>query len=152
MNDPSEIHSIRERILQTLCARLAMPAAALGATVWRSPVVAITRSECPALVLFAESETVLEHASERVTRELNVRITALSRAVPPELPETQSDELLCAAHTVLMQDVNLGALALGLREIETEWDVEDADAVACAIAARYRITYRTQVHDLSLQG
>ena len=42
-----------------------------------------------------------------------------------------------------MADVNLGGLALGIREQECEWEVEDADAVAAAIPARYRITYRT---------
>jgi hypothetical protein len=51
-----------------------------------------------------------------------------------------------------MADVNLGGLALGIRELECEWDVEDADAVAAAIPARYRITYRTLASDLSISG
>jgi hypothetical protein len=32
-----------------------------------------------------------------------------------------------------MSDLNLGGLALGIREQECEWEVEDADAVAAAI-------------------
>ena len=56
------------------------------------------------------------------------------------------------AHAALMADGTLGGLALGIREQECEWEVEDADAVAAAIPARYRITYRTRAHDLSTPG
>lgn len=144
--------SIRERILQTLVTRLTPVASSQGATVWRTPSVAITREQCPALVVFAESESIADRANECVTRELTVRISALARAVPPLVAEALADELLCAAHAALMADVNLDGLSLGLREVECEWDVEDADALACSIPARYRITYRTLVGDLSTLG
>lgn len=144
--------SIRERILQTIVTVLTPVASSLGATVWRTPSVAITRDQCPALVVFAEGELISLRANVCVTRELTVRITAVARAVPPTVPETRADELLCAAHLALMQDANLGGLALGVREIECDWEVEDADAVACAMPARYQVTYRTLVRDLSIQG
>ncbi len=146
------VHSIREQILQTLVARLTPVAAAQGATVWRSPTVAITREQCPALVVFPESESLSDRANDRVTRELTVRVVALARAVPPQVAETMADALLCAAHTVLMLDVNLGGLTLGLKETESEWDIEDADAVACSVSTHYQITYRTLLADLSIQG
>ncbi|MGC5859821.1 hypothetical protein SNK21_25770, partial [Ralstonia pseudosolanacearum] len=57
--------------------------------------------------------------------------------------------LLTAAHTALMANANFGGLALGIHELDCEWDVEDADAVAAAIPARYRITYRTLAADLA---
>jgi hypothetical protein len=60
--------------------------------------------------------------------------------------------LLTAAHTALLADGTLGGLALGIREQECEWEVEDADAVAVALPARYRITYRTLANDISIQG
>lgn len=146
------MQSIRERILQTLAARLSPVAASHGASVWRTPTVAITREQCPALVLLPESESIGERANDRVTRELTLRITALARAVPPDLAETQADTLLCAAHAALMADANLDALALGVREIESEWEVDDADAVAASTSARYQITYRTLASDLSIQA
>jgi len=145
-------NSIRERILQTLVARLNPVATDQAATVWRTPSVAITRDQCPALVVFPESESMAERANDRVTRELTVRITALARAVPPVIPETQADALLCAAHAALMSDVNLGGLALGFREVESEWEVDDADGIACSTSARYQITYRTLVADISIQA
>ena len=145
-------HSIREQILLALLAVVRPHAQSLGATLHRSPTVAIGREQCPALVVFPESESITERANDRVTRELTVRVVALARAVPPAIPETEADRLLTAAHAALMADGTLGGLALGIREQECDWEVEDADAVAAAIPARYRITYRTRAHDLSTQG
>ena len=145
-------YSIREQILLAALEVLRPAVEGLGATLHRSPTVAVTREQCPALVVFPESEAITERANDRVTRELTVRVVALARAVLPDTPETQADALLTAAHAALMANGNLGGLALGIREQETEWEVEDADAVAVAIPARYRITYRTFAADLSIQG
>ena len=60
--------------------------------------------------------------------------------------------LLTAVHAALFADGTFGGLALGIREQESEWEVEDADAVAVALPARYRITYRTLANDLSTLG
>ena len=56
------------------------------------------------------------------------------------------------AHAPMMTGATRGGLARGSRERDCEWEVEDADAVAAAIPARYRITYRTLANDLSQQG
>ena len=145
-------HSIREQILLAVLAAVRPHAQSFGATLHRSPTVAISREQCPALVVFPESESITERANDRVTRELTVRVVALARAVPPAIPESEADRLLTAAHAALMADGTLGGLALGIREQECDWEVEDADAVAAAIPARYRITYRTRAHDLSTPG
>lgn len=144
--------SIREQILLAAFAAVRGPALALGATAHRSPTVAISREQSPALVMFAESESISERANDRVTRVLIVRLVALARAIPPIAPETEADRLLVAAHAALMADVNLGGLALGIQEQDCDWEVEDADAIAAAIPARYAITYRTLASDLSTQG
>ena len=145
-------HSIREQILLAVLEAVRTPVEALGATLHRSPTVAISREQSPALVLFPEAEQITERANDRVTRELTVRLVALARAVPPAIPETEADRLLIAAHAALFIDRNLGGLALGIRELDCEWDVEDADAVAASIPARYCVTYRTLDTDLSTKG
>lgn len=145
-------NSIREQILLAVMAAVRAPVQALGATLYRAPTVAISRDLCPALVVFPESESITERANDRVTRDLIVRIVALARAVPPAIPETEGDRLLTAAHAALLADRTLGGLALGIREQECEWDVEDADAVAAAIPGRYCVTYRTLDTDLSTRG
>lgn len=145
-------NSIRERILLAVMAAARPAVDGLGATLHRSPTVAISRELCPALAVFPESESITERANDRVTRELTVRVVALARAVPPASPETEADRLLTAAHAALFSDGTFGGLALGIREQESEWEVEDADAVAVALPARYRITYRTLANDLSTLG
>lgn len=145
-------NSIRERILLAVLDAVRAPVETLGATLHRSPTVAISREQCPALVVFPESDAITERANDRVTRVLTVRLVALARAVPPAIPDTEADRLLTAAHAALLADGNLGGLCLGIREQECEWDVEDADAVATAIPARYAITYRTLASDLSTTG
>ena len=146
------MNSIREQILQRLAGVLGVVAAAHNASVHRSPTVAIEREHCPALVLFPEADQITERANDRVTRELTVRITALARAILPLVAETEADGLLTAAHAAVMLDVNLAGLALGIREIDAEFDIEDADATAAAIPQRYRITYRTLAADLAQLG
>jgi hypothetical protein len=145
-------NSIREQILLAVLDAVRPSALALGATLHRSPTVAISWKQCPALVVFPESESITERANDRVTRVLVVRLVALARAVPPATPETEADRLLTAAHAALLAKRNLGDLALGIQEQECEWDIEDADAVAAAIPARYAITYRTLDTDLSTKG
>ena len=145
-------HSIREQILLAVLDAVRTPVETLGATLHRSPTEAISREQCPALVVFPESEQITERANDRVTRELTVRIVALARSVPPAIPETEADRLLTAAHAAMLADRNLGGLCLGIREQDCEWEVEDADSVAASIPARYAITYRTLDTDLSTKG
>lgn len=144
--------SIREQILQRMLTILEPIATANSATLHRSPTVALTREQCPALVLFPEAETVVQKANDRLVRELTVKIVALARAVPPQAPETLADQLMTQAHRALFADRNLGGLILSLQEESCDWDVEDADAIAAAIPVTYRLTYRTHQHDIALQG
>lgn len=144
--------SIRERILLAALDAVRAPVMALGATLHRSPKVALTRDQCPALVVFPETDAITERANDRVTRLLTVRLVALARAVPPAMPDTAADLLLTAAHAALMADATLGGLALGIREQDGEFEIEDADDVVAALPARYAITYRTLAHDLSQPG
>lgn len=146
------MNSIRERCLQAVAGLLLPVAQAQGATFRRSPTAGITREQSPALLLFPESDGIAERANDRVVRHLVVRIDALAREQAGVAPEDLADRLLVAAHAALFADPNLGGLALGIKELDCEWDVEDADATAALIPARYQITYRTLVIDLSSQG
>ena len=51
-----------------------------------------------------------------------------------------------------MADPNLGGLAIAVREIDAEWEAEDADAGAVLLPARYEIRYRTRAIDLTQTG
>ena len=145
-------NSIREQMLQAVMGLLLPVAAAEGAVVLRSPVSGVPREQSPALLLFPESDTITQHVNDRVERQLIVRVVALARESSGLAPELLADRLLVAAHAALFAQANLGGLCLGIKELDCEWDVEDADAIAAAIPARYQITYRTFATDLSLQG
>lgn len=145
-------NSVREQILQAVTGLLTPVAATVGAQVRRSPPTGLTREQSPALLVFPESDAITQRPNDRVERELVVRVVALARETGNDAPEVIADRLLVAAHVALLTDVNLGGLCLGIRELDYEWDVEDADATAAAIPSRYQITYRTLAADLSIQG
>jgi len=144
--------SLRENILQSVVALLSPIALAQGAQVLRSPTIGIAREQSPALLIFPESDAVTPRINDRVERQLVLRIVAVARETAGTAPEAIADALLVAAHAALFTSANLSGLCLGLRELECEWDVEDADAAAAAIPARYQITYRTLASDISTIG
>jgi hypothetical protein len=144
--------SIRERLLQGVMTVLAPVALAQGALLIRSPPVGVTREQSPALLFFPESDNIVARPNDRVERHLVIRLTALARDQGGLPAHDIADQLLVAAHAALFAQANFGGLVLGLQELECEWDAEDADATAIAIPARYQISYRTLVSDLSQQG
>lgn len=141
------MNSIRERILRKVVARLESAVAPIP--VIRAPSVPVTRENSPALLVFAESDSITAHANNLVDRLLVIRVVAVARG---EGAIDQSDLAMVAAHAGLMSDTNLDGLALALREIDCEWDQEEADAGALALPARYEIRYRTHILDLTRTG
>jgi hypothetical protein len=51
-----------------------------------------------------------------------------------------------------MVDPNLDGLVFSIRELDCEWDADDADLGAAVLPARYEIRYRTQTQDLTQTG
>jgi hypothetical protein len=113
------MNSIRERLLREVLARLSVAIAPVP--VLRHPTVPVTREASPALLMFAEGDSITAHANS-------------------------------LAHAALLADPNLGGLALAVREIDCEWDAEDADAGAVSLPARYEVRYRTHAIDLTKTG
>jgi hypothetical protein len=139
--------SLREQLVQAVIACIT-PAIA-PTPLHRQPTVALPREASPALLLFIESDAVLAHANDRVERALTLKLVALARG---DLAFEDADQLIVIAHAALMSDPVLASLSHGVRELDAEWDAEDADAGAVALPARYEIRYRTTVSDLTRQG
>ena len=144
--------SLRERILQGVMALLEPVAVAHTVTLHRSPVIGIPRTQSPALLLFAESDVVSQPVNDRVERHLVVRMVCVAREEAGASPHSLADRVLVAAHAALFSNVSVNGLTLGLKELDCEWDVEDGDASAVAIPARYQYSYRTLINDLATQG
>ncbi|MEK8089232.1 hypothetical protein [Thermithiobacillus plumbiphilus] len=139
--------SVRERLVRAVVARIG-PAIA-PTPLHRQPTVPLSREASPALLLFIEGDQVLAQANDRLDRALTLRLVALAREGDAF---DVADALIVAAHGALMAEPSLGGLALGVREIDCEWDTEDADSQALAVPARYEIRYRTLASDLTRQG
>lgn len=139
--------SIRERLLRAVVTRLS--AAIAPIPVLRQPTVPLTREASPALLLWAEGDQITARANHLVDRLLVVRLAVVARGA--EAFEV-ADQLLVAAHAALLADPNLGGLCIAVREIDAEWEAEDADAGAVLLPARYEIRYRTHAIDLTQTG
>lgn len=144
--------SIREQLLQAVLIKLQPIAAANGVGLFRSPAVALQRKELPALVVFPEEETIDANKNVAVERHLTIRVVALAREIDTSVGEVIADQLITAAHSALMAHRNLDGLCQAIKELGTNWDIEDADATAVELQARYRIEYRTLVGDLTTKA
>jgi len=141
--------SIREQLLQNLLNTLRPVAETCGATLHRSPTVAIERKQTPALIVLPEEEVIGENLTLVVRRLLTVKVIALTREVGENAAEVVADQLIVASHKAVMANRNLGGLCQGTKELGTEWDNEDADATAASITVRYQLEYRTKADDLT---
>ena len=141
------MNSIREHLLREVVARLA--AAIAPVPVLRQPTLPVSREASPALLLFAESDSIRAQANQVLDRALTVRLTVIARG---EDAFDAADRIQVAAHQALMRDPNLGGLALLLHEIDGDWEAEDADAGAVALPSRYEIHYRTHINDPTRNG
>ncbi|MFN3595502.1 MAG: hypothetical protein ACK4TK_12620, partial [Thiobacillaceae bacterium] len=113
------------------------------------PATPLPREAGPALLLFVEGDALTAHANRLVDRSLTVRLVALARGADAF---DAADRLIVAAHAAVLADSNLGGLAIAVREIDCEWDADDADAGAVMLPARYEIRYRTVLTDLTQTG
>jgi len=139
------MNSIRERILRTLHQRLT--AALAPVEVLRQHPTPLSRDTGSVLLLIVEGESIGERSNRLVDRVLTLRLVAGARGAQTF---DAADLLLVAAHQALLADPGLGGLALGLRELDCEWDSDDADTGTVAMPARYEVRYRTLVNDLRL--
>lgn len=141
------MNSVRERLLRTLVDRLRATLA--PAAVLRQPATPLPREAGPALLVFVEGDSITAHANHLVDRQLSVRLAVVARGADAF---DVADRLLTAAHAAMLADPNLGGLAIAVREIDCEWEFDEADAGAVALPARYEIRYRTHALDLTQTG
>ena len=141
------MNSVRERLVREVLTRLTVRLHPLP--VLRMPGTPLPRDLGGALLLLIEGDQITAHANQVVSRALTLRLTAVCRG--PEAFDI-ADQTLVAAHAALLADPSLGGLALGLREIDCEWEFDDTDTGAAALPARFEIRYRTHAHDLTKTG
>lgn len=136
--------SIRERITGALLARLIANLSPIA--VLRAPVPPANRSALPLLVIEPQGESVEQREGEMVERHLTFVLAVLTRG---DNAAAQADALQVAAHQALMATAQAPEPNFLIREIDCDWDVEDADLIALRLTTRYQITYHSHPHDIS---
>ena len=89
------MNSIREQIVLAVLAAVRPAAESLQATLHRSPTVAITREQCPALVIFPEADVIAERANDLgyvILLTVVGHLPLWSAAAQPQIPRVR---LIC---------------------------------------------------------
>lgn len=142
--------SLRERILQAVASRVQGAATAAGARFVRQPVLGIPTEQAPVLVMMFDGEQVLDRSALHATREISLRVGALTRNTNDTADLTAADALLVSAHAALLADTTLGGLALAVDEQGAELETADTADVAVLLAQRYAVRYRTRTAALDV--
>jgi hypothetical protein len=141
--------SIRERIVQEVTARLSR---VLPGKVRRQPLAPVTRDDGNVLLVLIDGDSPVRVANDRAERELLLRLSAVCRAEKTSDGWTAADSIASTAHAVIMADQSLGGLSVRILEDVSELTAESADYDLVAVSTLYRITYRTEVSDISQTG
>jgi hypothetical protein len=142
--------SLRERILQAVASRVQGAATVSGARFVRQPVLGIPTEQAPVLVMMFDGEQVLDRSALHATREISLRVGALTRNTNDTADLTAADALLVSAHAALLADTTLGGLALAVDEQGAELETADTADVAVLLAQRYAVRYRTRTAALDV--
>jgi hypothetical protein len=135
-------------------------AATLTAALASSPVVSVFNqrvrpfetSELPAVNVKCGKEAVTyagtqKRTSQLANRELHIYVRIEVDGDPPPL-----DPIRVRVIKALMADRSLGGLAIGIGEVESEWEYEaGSDAVFGVLQTDYEIRYTTAANDATVQ-
>jgi hypothetical protein len=146
------MQSIREQIVRRCIATL--EAAIAPVQVLRQPVHATETEKAPVVLFSIEGDAPERQSNDRMERKLTVRIEAVAakKAATPD-PFATADDLISKAHMAILADPQMhGGMALRVAEAECEYQSEALEVDVVSIPARYQITYRTMITDLTIQG
>lgn len=143
--------SIREQIIKKVLETLEPVAEEYGAVLMRSPTLAITKDECPAIVLFPELSEAKPN-NQVVERTLTLRIAGIAREANDDDAAAIADTLLVASHLAIMKDCSLGGLCQNLAETECDLELEDADATLAVAQAKFQVKFRTKAGNPAIKG
>jgi hypothetical protein len=134
----------RELILSRIKTNLD---AITGATVYRSRVEPLSRSEVPAVIVEAVNDSpVATNFYDKLDWTLRVRITTFVRA---SIPDDTSDTYSQQVHALLMADQTLNGYALDILPDRTDFALYEADIPVGMITQDFLVRYRTSRTNLT---
>jgi hypothetical protein len=134
----------RELILSRIKTNLD---AITGATVYRSRVEPLSRSEVPAVIVEPVNDSpVGTNFYDKLDWTMRVRITTFVRAATPD---DTSDTYSQQVHSLLMADQTLNGYALDLLPDRTDFAMYEADIPVGMITQDFLVRYRTSRTNLT---
>jgi hypothetical protein len=134
----------RELILSRIKTNLD---AVTGATVYRSRVEPLSRSEVPAIIVEPVNDSpVGTNFYDKLDWTMRVRITTFVRAATPD---DTSDDYSQQVHALLMADQTLNGYALDLLPDRTDFAMYEADIPVGMITQDFLVRYRTSRTNLT---
>ena len=136
----------RERILSAIQVAL-RDTKGVGTRIYRSRVAAVSRSESPAIIIEAITDTPVQNTS-LPTLDWTLRVR-LSVVVRNEVPDLIADEVIESMHAKMMSDLTLGGYAIDVQPAQTTFNFFEADQPAGVVFCEYEVMYRSLVADLT---
>ena len=134
----------RELILSRIKTNLD---AITGATVYRSRVEPLSRSEVPAIIVEPVSDDPVNTSFyDKLDWTLRVRVTCFVRA---STPDDASDTYSQQVHSLLMADQTVNGYALDLLPDRTDFAMYEADIPVGMITQDFLVRYRTSRTNLT---
>ncbi len=134
----------RELILARLKTNLD---AISGATIYRSRVEPLSRSEAPAIIIEPISDQPTDtNFYDKLDWTMRVRVSTIVRAA---LPDDESDTYTQAVHLKLMADQTVNSYALDLTPDRTDFNLIEADLPLGIISQDFIVRYRTSRTNLT---
>jgi len=134
----------RELILSRIKTNLD---AIAGATVYRSRVEPLSRSEVPAVIVEPVNDSpVGTNFYDKLDWTMRVRVTTFVRAATPD---DTSDTYSQQVHSLLMADQTLNGYALDLLPDRTDFAMYEADIPVGMITQDFLVRYRTSRTNLT---
>ena len=118
-----------------------------NATVYRSRVEPLARSETPAIIIEpVEDNPTDTNFFDKLDWSMRVRVSTSVRAA---VPDDDSDTYTQQVHLRLMSDPTINSYALDLTPDRTEFSLVEADVPLGIISQDFIVRYRTSRSDLT---
>lgn len=137
--------SRREQILSAVETLLTGNTPA-GANVFRCRVTSVEREASPAIVIRPEEDIPEKQFSGMLIWNLSIAIDIYTRG---DVPDQLADAVIVSTHALIMADRTLGGLVSLVSPAPAKWEMQDADQVAGLATFLYRVTYTTEISDLT---
>jgi hypothetical protein len=141
------MYSVREQIVRGFID--AVKGAVSPVPVVRQPAYALTDVR-EVVIVSVESDGVIRRANDRSERMLTIRVESLSAASTD--PFAVADDRIVKLHNAVMTSAVLSSLTLKIEEKTVDYQSDYLETFLASIPARYEITYRTVISDLTMQG